>query len=136
MIRPEDLDCVDVVRKVALGGYKWTDEAPSVLPAFVAEHDLGPFPGIPARLRDIVEMGGTGYHDRFGAMAIFQQVQRLLSPGWVMPVLGAEGPHTSTYIGDDLADGRVFTGHGGPANTGSWINGDDGKSLADPKLGL
>ncbi|MEC9427584.1 MAG: aminotransferase class I/II, partial [Actinomycetota bacterium] len=63
-IRPEDLDRVDVARKVALGGYKWTDEAPSVLPAFVAEHDLGPFPGITDRLRDIVEMGGTGYHDR------------------------------------------------------------------------
>ena len=68
-IRPEDLDRVDVARKVASGAYKWTDEAPSVLPAFVAEHDLGPFPGITDRLRDIVEMGGTGYHDRFGAMA-------------------------------------------------------------------
>ena len=55
-IRPEDLDRVDVARKVASGAYKWTDEAPSVLPAFVAEHDLGPFPGITDRLRDIVEI--------------------------------------------------------------------------------
>lgn len=68
-IHKENLDHVDVARKVASGGYKWTEEAPAVLPAFVAEHDLGPFPGIQSRLRDIVDLGGTGYHDRFGTMS-------------------------------------------------------------------
>ena len=44
------------------GGYKWTYRAPRWIPAFVAEHDLGPFPAMTERLREVVEQGGFGYH--------------------------------------------------------------------------
>ncbi len=55
-------DHVDIARKVASGGYKWTDRAAEWIPAFVAEHDLGPFPAMQARLREVVDLGGFGYH--------------------------------------------------------------------------
>ena len=55
-------DHVDIVRKVASGGYKWTHRAPEWIPAFVAEHDLGPFPAMRNRLREVVDLGGFGYH--------------------------------------------------------------------------
>ncbi len=55
-------DHVDIARKVASGGYKWTHRAPEWIPAFVAEHDLGPFPAIRNRLREVVDLGGFGYH--------------------------------------------------------------------------
>jgi len=55
-------DHVDVDRKVASGGYKWTHRAPGWIPAFVAEHDLGPFPAMRERLREVVDLGGFGYH--------------------------------------------------------------------------
>ena len=55
-------DHVDIARKVAAGGYKWTDRAPEWIPAFVAEHDLGPFPAMRNRLREVVDLGGFGYH--------------------------------------------------------------------------
>ncbi|HJM72071.1 MAG TPA: aminotransferase class I/II-fold pyridoxal phosphate-dependent enzyme [Acidimicrobiales bacterium] len=55
-------DHVDIARKVASGGYKWTHRAPEWIPAFVAEHDLGPFPAMRNRLREVVDLGGFGYH--------------------------------------------------------------------------
>jgi cystathionine beta-lyase len=55
-------DHVDVECKVASGGYKWTPQAPEVIPAFVAEHDLGPLPAMRERLREVVDLGGFGYH--------------------------------------------------------------------------
>ncbi|HAQ22802.1 MAG TPA: hypothetical protein DGF10_04310 [Acidimicrobiaceae bacterium] len=55
-------DHVEVERKIASGGYKWTPLAPEVIPAFVAEHDLGPFPVMQEKLREVVELGGFGYH--------------------------------------------------------------------------
>ncbi len=61
-------DHVDVARKVASGGYKWTPQAPEVIPAFVAEHDLGPLPAMQEALRHAVDMGGFGYH--LGAEAL------------------------------------------------------------------
>ena len=62
--RPSPLliDHVDIDRKVGSGGYKWTYRAPRWIPAFVAEHDLGPFPAMTERLREVVEQGGFGYH--------------------------------------------------------------------------
>ena len=56
------VDHVDVDQKVASGGYKWTHRAPGWIPAFVAEHDLGPFPAMQARVREVVDLGGFGYH--------------------------------------------------------------------------
>ena len=56
------IDHVDIDRKVGSGGYKWTYRAPRWIPAFVAEHDLGPFPAMRERLREVVEQGGFGYH--------------------------------------------------------------------------
>ena len=62
-ISPDDLDHVDVAGKVAGGGYKWADHDGSSFPAFVAEHDLGPPPGMTERLLELVELGAYGYHD-------------------------------------------------------------------------
>ncbi|MED5394298.1 MAG: hypothetical protein VYA26_07590, partial [Actinomycetota bacterium] len=56
------VDHVDIAQKVGSGGYKWTYRAPRWIPAFVAEHDLGPFPAMTERLRAVVEQGGFGYH--------------------------------------------------------------------------
>ena len=56
------IDHVDIDQKVGSGGYKWTHRAPRWIPAFVAEHDLGPFPAMRDRLREVVEQGGFGYH--------------------------------------------------------------------------
>ena len=61
-------DHVDIARKVASGGYKWTDRAPEWIPAFVAEHDLGPFPAMRDRLREVVDLGGFGYHSTIDHM--------------------------------------------------------------------
>ena len=62
-ISPDDLDHVDVARKVAGGGYKWAGHDGSVYPSFVAEHDLGPVPAMTERLAELVELGAFGYHD-------------------------------------------------------------------------
>ena len=62
------VDHVDVSQKVASRGYKWTDRAPEWIPAFVAEHDLGPFPAMRDRLREVVDLGGFGYHSTIGHM--------------------------------------------------------------------
>ena len=62
-ISPDDLDYVDVTGKVAGGGYKWADHDGSSFPAFVAEHDLGPPPGMTERLLELVELDAYGYHD-------------------------------------------------------------------------
>ena len=61
-------DRVDVARKVASGGYKWTPEAPDVIPAYVAEHDLGPLPAMQETLRRAVDLGGFGYHQGHEAL--------------------------------------------------------------------
>ena len=67
MPQPADLDTlllndhVDIERKVAAGNYKWANREPELIPAFVAEHDLGPFPPMQARLHEMVELGGFGY---------------------------------------------------------------------------
>ena len=62
-ISPDDLDLIDVARKVAGGGYKWAGHDGSVYPSFVAEHDLGPVPAMTERLAELVELGAFGYHD-------------------------------------------------------------------------
>jgi len=62
-------DRVDVARKVASGGYKWTPQAPEVIPAFVAEHDLGPLPAMQEAVREVVDLGGFGYHLGVEALA-------------------------------------------------------------------
>lgn len=54
-------DHVDIDQKVASGNYKWDLRSPEFIPAFVAEHDLGPFPAMQARLHEVVELGGFGY---------------------------------------------------------------------------
>ena len=68
--RPSTLliDHVDIDQKVNSGGYKWTDRAPEWIPAFVAEHDLGPFPAMRDRLREVVDLGGFGYHSTIDHM--------------------------------------------------------------------
>ena len=62
------IDHVDIDRKVGSGGYKWTYRAPRWIPAFVAEHDLGPLPAMRERLGEVVEQGGFGYHTTVGHM--------------------------------------------------------------------
>ena len=53
---------VDRVARRGAGLAKWTKYGADVLPAWVAEHDLGQPPAVRERLRELVDAGAFGYH--------------------------------------------------------------------------
>lgn len=57
-------DGVDEVAKRAGGNLKWGIDPPGVLPAWIAEHDLGPPPVVRDALRRIADLGDVGYSRR------------------------------------------------------------------------
>ncbi|MCH2412857.1 MAG: aminotransferase class I/II-fold pyridoxal phosphate-dependent enzyme [Acidimicrobiales bacterium] len=54
---------VDRSARRAAGVVKWTKYDADVIPAWVAEHDLGQPPAVHERLRELVDAGAYGYHD-------------------------------------------------------------------------
>lgn len=58
---PELPDLPELARLRSLAGVKWTRYSPDVLPAWVADMDLPPFPGAVDAVRDLVERGDFGY---------------------------------------------------------------------------
>ena len=54
---------VDRSARRAAGVVKWTKYDADVIPAWVAEHDLGQPPTVHERLRELVDAGAYGYHD-------------------------------------------------------------------------
>jgi cystathionine beta-lyase len=54
---------VDRAARRAAGVVKWTKYDSDVVPAWVAEHDLGQPPAVHERLRQLVDAGAYGYHD-------------------------------------------------------------------------
>lgn len=59
---------IDGPARRTAGLVKWTKYDADVLPAWVAEHDLGQPPAVHARLRELVDAGAYGYHDAAGSM--------------------------------------------------------------------
>ena len=61
-------DRVDETAKRAGGNLKWGLDPPGVLPAWIAEHDLGPPPVVRDALRRLAELPDVGYSRRAGAV--------------------------------------------------------------------
>ena len=59
-------DRVDESAKRAGGNLKWGIDPPGVLPAWIAEHDLGPPPAVRAALRRLADLPDVGYSRRAG----------------------------------------------------------------------
>ncbi|HIM85223.1 MAG TPA: aminotransferase class I/II-fold pyridoxal phosphate-dependent enzyme [Acidimicrobiia bacterium] len=69
-IHPLPVDHVDTAARRRIGGLKWHLNGGDMLPAWVAEHDLGAPPAVAERLRELVDGGAFGYHttgDEVGA---------------------------------------------------------------------
>lgn len=59
-------DRVDQAAKRAGGNLKWGIDPPEVLPAWIAEHDLGPPPVVSDALRRLADLPDVGYSRRSG----------------------------------------------------------------------
>ena len=59
-------DSVDQAAKRAGGNLKWGIDPPDVLPAWIAEHDLGPPPVVQDALRGLADLPDVGYSRRAG----------------------------------------------------------------------
>ena len=59
-------DHVDEAAKLAGGNLKWGLDPPDVLPAWIAEHDLGPPPVVREALRRLADLPDLGYSRRAG----------------------------------------------------------------------
>ena len=59
-------DRVDEAAKRAGGNLKWGIDPPDVLPAWIAEHDLGPPPAVREALRRLADLPDVGYSRRAG----------------------------------------------------------------------
>jgi cystathionine beta-lyase len=57
-----DFGFVDPQERRSSGVDKWNRYPDRVIPAWVAEHDLGPPPAVVERLRDLVDLRAFGYH--------------------------------------------------------------------------
>ena len=57
-------DHVDEAAKLAGGNLKWGLDPPDVLPAWIAEHDLGPPPVVREVLRRLADLPDVGYSRR------------------------------------------------------------------------
>ncbi len=57
-----DLGFVDPQERRGSGVIKWNRYPDRVIPAWVAEHDLGPPPAVVERLRELVDLRAFGYH--------------------------------------------------------------------------
>ena len=62
-------DRVDQAAKRAGGNLKWGIDPPEVLPAWIAEHDLGPPPVVRDALRRLADLPDVGYSRRVGDLA-------------------------------------------------------------------
>ena len=60
------IDHVDEAAKRAGGNLKWGIDPPGVLPAWIAEHDLGPPPVVRDALRRLADLPDVGYSRRAG----------------------------------------------------------------------
>lgn len=78
------VDHVDEVAKRAGGNLKWGVDPPGVVPAWIAEHDLGPPPVVRDALRRLAELPDVGYsrraNDLGGAFADWCEVRHGWSP--------------------------------------------------------
>ncbi len=75
-------DRVDEAAKRAGGNLKWGIDGPAVLPAWIAEHDLGPPPVVRDALRRIADLPDVGYSRRANELGIAFADWTELRHGW------------------------------------------------------